>query len=171
MLKQFLEHRDAVLAYIRALTGDVAEAEDIFQEVALVIAKEEQRGTQVQRFSPWVREVARRRVAEHFRRESQRNQRRQLHESMADVIDQAFTENESLLSERQHRMMLLDECLALLKGRAKQVIEMRYQQQRNNAQIADLLHWTVESVRVALSRARTTLAECVERRLRLEAES
>ena len=171
MLKQFLEQRDAVMAYIRALTGDAAEAEDIFQEVAMVVAQEEQRGTQVKRFPAWVREVARRRVAEHFRLNSQRNRHQQLHESMADVIDQAFAENESMLNERQHRMMLLDECLMLLRGRAKQVVEMRYRQHQNNAQIAELLQWTVESVRVALSRARKTLAECVERRLRLEADS
>ena len=53
MLKQFLEQRDAVLAYIRALTGNAAEAEDVFQEVALVVVEEEQRGTQVQNFSAW----------------------------------------------------------------------------------------------------------------------
>lgn len=170
MLKQFLEQRDAVLAYIRALTGNAGEAEDVFQEVALAIAQEEQRGTQVKMFSAWVREIARRRVAEHFRRESQRNRLQQMHESMADVIDQAFAENESLLSDRQLRMMLLDQCLTLLKGRARQVIELRYQQQRDNEQIASLLQWTVESVRVALSRARKTLSECVERRLRLESE-
>jgi RNA polymerase sigma-70 factor (ECF subfamily) len=45
---------------------------------------------------------------------------------------------------------------------------LRYYGEHSPAEIARLVSWTPNAVRVALSRARTVLQECLERRMRLE---
>ena len=72
LVKLLLEHRDGLLGYVLALTRDRAAAEEVFQEVGLAVVEEAGRATRVAKFLPWVHEMIRRRVAEHFRKNSRR---------------------------------------------------------------------------------------------------
>ena len=59
----------------------------------------------------------------------------------------------------------LEHCLDQLPSRSREAVELRYQQAHRPPEIARRMGWTVESVHVALSRARAVLKECVQRRL------
>jgi len=72
MTRDFLQNRQALLGFIFALTRDALAAEEIFQEVALAILAEAATGKAADPFLPWAREVARRRVAEYYRKSTQR---------------------------------------------------------------------------------------------------
>lgn len=168
LVKQFLEQRDLLLGYLLALTRNHASAEEIFQEVALVILEEAHRGTQIEHFAAWAREVARRRALEYFRRQARANRMQPLDETYLAAVDQAFGEVAWTGEELQEREELLRQCLAKLTGRSRQVIELRYQGERSLAEIAAALSWQVDSVKVALSRARKALTECVQARLRTQ---
>jgi RNA polymerase sigma-70 factor (ECF subfamily) len=52
-----------------------------------------------------------------------------------------------------------------LKGRAKEIIELRYLEELAPPAIAQRLSWSLNSVNVALSRARQALRDCMNARL------
>ena len=72
LVRQLLEHRDGLFGFILALTHDREAAEEVFQEVGLAVVEEAGKGTQVQRFLAWAHEMARRRIAEYYRKSSRR---------------------------------------------------------------------------------------------------
>jgi RNA polymerase sigma-70 factor (ECF subfamily) len=167
LLRQFLQHRDGILAFIFALTRDHDVAEEVFQEVGLAVTDEARRGRQVENFPAWAREIARRRVAAYYRVHGQNRKLLPLSDGLADVVEQAFRENEQAQEQAQLRFKFLHQCMELLKGRSRQVIERRYRHGESIAAIAAYLSWQPDSVKVALSRARKQLADCVKNKLRL----
>jgi RNA polymerase sigma-70 factor (ECF subfamily) len=165
LVKQFLEHRDMLMGFIYALTRHYDVAEEVFQEVSLAILTEAGKSTEVENFMPWAREVARRRVADYFRRAARRQSVEQLSDSLTNVICHAFTENDSLVEIHQERMKSLLECLKRLSGRSREVVEGHYHERQSLKQIAAAIGWTEGSVKVALSRARKALADCIQIRM------
>jgi len=166
LVKQFLEQRDAILGFIFALTRDYDAAEEILQEVALAIMEEANKRTAVAHFPSWAQGIARRRVADHYRKRNRRHAVEQLSGSMTEVVCRAFEENEELLDRHQDRMKALMECITRLSGRSRDVIVGFYQQRQSIQQLAEGLAWQANSVKVALSRARKMLADCIQVRLR-----
>jgi RNA polymerase sigma factor (sigma-70 family) len=160
---QLLEHRDALLGFLLALTRNPQSAEEIFQEVALAIIEESRRGAQVEKFLPWAHEIARRRVQEHYRK-----QRRwqPLPVSMTEVVVTAFEENPVDAQALRTRQELLLECIKGLARRARQLVHFRYVEGKTPTAIAAQLGQEVASVNVTLSRTRRALEHCVERRFR-----
>lgn len=158
----FLQNRQALLGYIFALTRDQMAAEEVFQEVALAILEEATAGKTVDPFLPWAREVARRRVVEHYRKSTRRAA---LPESMIDLVGQAFQENDEAPEEDSRRLASLRQCLERLPERARQVIDLRYKLRMGVEGIAQSLAWQAGSIHVLLSRTRKTLADCVRGKL------
>jgi RNA polymerase sigma-70 factor, ECF subfamily len=167
---QFLMNRDLLLGFIYSLTRDFDVAEEVFQEVSLVILREARGGTKVGDFMAWAREVGRRRVAEHYRKKA-KDPSRQLSDSMDQLVDQAFAEHQPALEAQQTQMTHLLECLKRISGRSRQVVEGFYHQRKSVKDIAAGLGWHPNSVKVALSRARKALADCVEMRMNLRSRS
>ena len=166
LVKRFLENRDVILSFIYALTRDYDVAEEVFQNVAVSILQEANRSANVQNFLGWVREVARHRVADYYRQSVRRGGIELPSGAMADVIAQAFQENEITAQAGHQRMQALLECLQRLTGRSRDVIEGFYRDRKSLRDLAVSLAWQENSVKVALSRARKLLADCVEVKLR-----
>lgn len=165
LTRDLLEHRQALLGFILALTRDFNAAEEIFQETALAILDEAAAGRQAEPFLPWAREVARRRVAEYHRVAAQNRRAVAMPAGLLDGIARAFDENEESRDEARARQRHLAACVAALTERVQRMIDLRYHHRFAVAAIAQDVGWTVDAVHVALSRARKTLAECIERRL------
>ncbi len=166
LARQFVQHRDTLYGYVFALTRDHNAAEDILQDIGVSILTEAQRGTDPANFIPWARGLARHRVADHYRRQSTRN-RHEIHlEKFADAVDLAFSEQAPTPADNHCRLKLLRECLDRLTDRVRTIIDLRYSGQKSIDEIASSLSWTPASIKVALSRARRALADCVGRGLR-----
>lgn len=161
LIRRFLEERDAILGYLIALTLDFQVAEEIFQDVSLVVVAEANKNTDVKNVPAWVREIARRRISEYYRKRSRQSPTTPFSESLAEVIDQSFAENENLLHEQQTRMYLLLDCLKRLTGRSQELVRGFYHNRQSLQQLATSLGWQVDSVKVALSRARKVVGDCV----------
>lgn len=164
LTSDFLQHRQELLGFIFALTRDAVVAEEIFQEVALVILREAAAGREVDPFMPWSREIARRRVAEHYRKAG-RGAPVPLTEGMVEVVAQAFEENEEPADHIRLRLKYLGECLRRLTARTRDAIEKRYRSRMGIEEIAASMALRADSVNVMLSRARKALADCVRGRL------
>jgi RNA polymerase sigma-70 factor (ECF subfamily) len=166
LVRQLLENRDVLLAYICALTRDFDAAEEVFQEVAAAVLGEAGKSTDVVHFLPWAREVARRRVADYYRKQARRRVVEQPSGSMDEVVGQAFTEYERESESDNLRLQYLLECVQRLAGRSREVIEGYYGKRQSIRDIAAALGWGENSVKVALCRARKVLADCVQVKLR-----
>ena len=163
--RDFLQHRQALLGFIFALTRDQIAAEEVFQEVALAILEEAASGTKVDPFLPWAREIARRRVLEYYRKSSRREAVTPLSDAMIELVGRSFEENEEAPEQDSRRLSCLRECLEKLPARARQVIDLRYNVQLGIDRIAHSLAWQAGSIHVLLARTRKTLADCVRGKL------
>ena len=170
-IREFLEDRDALLGYIYALTRDFDVAEEIFQQVAIVLLEKPTGKEPIRDVHAFAREVARRRVAEFYRLESQRRKREQPSTRMVELIGVSFEENAAECERLVEKQEALRWCLQKLPERARSAMNFRYGRRLALPAVAEQLGWTVDSVKVLLSRARKILAECVSSRLRLQEEA
>jgi len=168
LARQFVLHRDMLYGYVFALTRDHALAEEILQDVGVSILNEARRGTGPDDFIPWARGLARHRVADHYRRLASRRRHEMPFEEFADAVDLAFAEHAPTPEDNHEQLKLLRECLDGLTAQVRKIIDLRYNGRQSIQEIAAALSWTPASIKVALSRARRTLADCVGRKLRLE---
>lgn len=156
----FVASQGNVLAFILSLQPKFAEAEDILQETFLVISRKADSFTPGTNFLAWACTVARFKVLEFRRRQATQ---------AAQISDAAV---ESLCGELpdgaffEHRLGALRECLHRLAPRARELIWLRYQGACEPEEIARKMAWTPGSVRVALTRARGVLRQCVDARMR-----
>ncbi|GAA5506260.1 sigma-70 family RNA polymerase sigma factor [Novipirellula caenicola] len=158
----FLKHSSRIRGIILSMQPDFARADDVLQETFLTVsakANEFEFGTN---FMSWVYQIARYKVLEDRRRSGKTTE--QL--SLASI--ESLLAAESNLADDQHeeRVEALKDCLTKLSPRSRQAIELRYAREHPASEIATVLGWTVDSVYVALSRARTLLAKCIDEDLR-----
>ena len=71
--QSLLENRDVLFSYIMSLVRDFNTAEDLFQEVALIILRKEKEGIEVSHFGAWSREIARRHILDFWKKSSKDN--------------------------------------------------------------------------------------------------
>ncbi len=158
---QFLQQTNRLRGFILGLLPDRAAADDVLQEVFLIVtakAAEFQSGTD---FLAWVRTIARLKVLE-------QRQRRfpaagQLTDDAWDMLAQSVHEMDDVWDARRQA---LERCLSELAPRALEVVQLRYSSERLSLEeVALRMSWTVGSVKVALSRAKDVLWDCVQRRM------
>jgi len=157
----FVKHQLALRAFILSLEPNFTDAEDLLQEVFLVItrkANEFQEGTN---FFAWGCTIARFKLMELLRRRAKS-------QALSEEVIEALCAVEPEHQFEDSRLAILQGCLEQLAPKARQMMYLRYYGEHSPAQIARLVSWTPNAVRVALSRARTVLQECLERKMRQE---
>ena len=162
LVRQYLEHRGLIFGFIHALTRDLDAAEDAFQEVGLRVVEQAAKGTPVGKFLPWVREIARNVVADHFRRRS----RAPLPATIEALVVRAFEENELGGDDIRARRRYLSECLSRLTDKVRELFRLRYGEGAPLDDAASAVGWRPDSVKVAMSRARKSLLDCMQAKLR-----
>jgi RNA polymerase sigma-70 factor (ECF subfamily) len=161
----FVRHQQAVLGYVLSIEPRFADAQDIVQEVFLVVSRKAQTWSAGTDFLAWACTVARYETL-HFQRTRARRTAR-LDEDVIELLYAAEAVDES---EWQHRVDALRRCLGRLAPRAKELVWRRYHGAQMPEQIATEVGWTVNAVRVALTRARGALRECMEEQLNASGE-
>ena len=153
--KLFVKHSSAVRGFILSLIPDFELADDILQEVFVVVTERADSFEPGTNFVAWARAIARNKVMS----------AQQRFRSNAQVLSPDTLEalcEEMPPEDETDQVEALRDCIGKLAPRAEQVTRMRYHEHRKPAEIAIALGWTAASVYVALSRARTFLRHCVE---------
>lgn len=156
----FVAHQGNVLAFILALHPVLTEAEDILQETFLVVTARAHTFAEGTNFLAWACAIARFKVLEARRRGGREAAR------ISDAAVESLAADGPEAGFFEPRLAALRECLGKLAPRAREVIWLRYQGVREPEEIAREIGWTPGAVRVALTRARAALRDCVEARLR-----
>ena len=157
VLQLLVVHRSTILAGILAQVRNFTIAEEIFQEVALVVAEQWgdfQPGTN---FLAWARQIARNKVIAYYR-DRQRPEFQFSPEAMANIESASASGN---LSTAAMQLEDLRDCIAKLNEQAAALITQRYHDGHDCERIARESGRTLTSVHMMLSRIRSRLADCV----------
>jgi RNA polymerase sigma-70 factor, ECF subfamily len=151
-------HLPMLVAYCRAICGDHHVAEDAAQETALVAFRNLQHLFADVEFSIWLRAIARRQAL------SARRASNRLGTVTEQVLEGVYADSkpEALSPERD----ALSECLKVLTGRTAEVVRGHYFEGSPLTSLAERLSLNLNTLKTMLFRARATLQDCMERRLR-----
>ena len=161
--RRWTEAQPIVAGYINAVVPDFQEAEDLLQEVAVILLRKFPEYDAQRPFVAWAIGVAKREVLM-ARRLHARNFL-SYHTDLLERISEAY---EELAPEFEERSRALRECLRSVKGRAGELLRLRYEESLKPNAMAGRVGMAVVAVRVMLSRTRATLRECIERKLKLQ---
>ena len=159
----WLEAEPSVSAYVFASISSFHDAEDTVQRIAQELARRFEEYDSGRPFVGWAIWVARSRVIDFYRAHYRTRVifSDELLRQLADtIVEQA--------EDRSLRREALETCLDELPPRSRRLLDLRYVEERSAAEMAQETGSTCGSVRVLLSRVRTVLASCIERRLSME---
>ncbi len=155
--KLFVKHQRQLRAFVLALWPDSSVADDILQEVFLTVtqkAEQFQLGTD---FFSWTRAIARFKAIE-IRRASGK------FVVSEDLLETLATECPTNWAD-DRRLSALSGCMKTLTPKAYELIQLRYVEELTTAEIAKRLSRTVNSIGVALTKARGLLRDCMQKQL------
>ena len=147
-----------VANYVSALVPDLHTAEDLLQDIAVVILQSEY--DQRHPFTNWALGIARNRILQHGRDNGRRAV--EFAPGLTETIAAVSSEKEPDLEERTTAMR---HCIEKLGEKAWKLIALRYDQLLSAEEIGKQLGMNGGAVRMALARIRATLQACVQRQL------
>ncbi|MEM8671677.1 MAG: sigma-70 family RNA polymerase sigma factor [Planctomycetota bacterium] len=159
----WLEVEPSVSAYVFASISGFHDAEDMVQRIAQELARRFDEYDAQRPFVGWALWIAKSRVIDFYRTQNRVKVvfSDELLGQLADtIVHQA--------DGRNGRREALEACLDELPPKSRRILDLRYVEERSAEETARRIGSTSGSVRVLLSRVRTVLATCIERRLATE---
>jgi RNA polymerase sigma-70 factor (ECF subfamily) len=160
----FVQHIPALRGFLLSLLSDFTLVDDVVQETFLTVNAKAQQFQKGSNFRAWTWTIARFKALQALEKTTP------IAERFAPEVIEALCAHESSedwFSEQQMRH--LSGCILELAPKAREVVELRYLQSHRPPEIARRIGWSVDSVHVALSRARIFLRDCVLQKIDLEA--
>lgn len=165
-LRLFGEHDRAMYAYILALVPNVAEVQDIAQEVRLRLWEQFDAYQPDTNFGAWSRTIAHYLILAH--RKKSARQYSKLGDAFLESIAAEVSET---VDELPRRQVALRECLKKLDDPTRKLLLRYYSGEQTAQQLGQELGRTGAAVRQSICRARRQLAHCIEAETDREAQS
>jgi RNA polymerase sigma-70 factor (ECF subfamily) len=150
-----------LFVYIRSLVGRTSDADDILQEVNLVLWRRGHEYDGRVPFLSWACRIAYMQVLAHYQKRRRARQMYFDEDVLADLAEFVGGEVERV----DARIDALRGCLARLSPSQRRMILLRYEDGGSTQKVAGEIGQPLGSVRVALHRIRQVLAECIGRTL------
>ena len=160
MTRNWTQAQPVVAAFISSLVPNGSQADDILQEVALVIVRKYHKYDPSRPFQTWAIGVARNEVLM-FRRKQSRD-RHTFDDSLLDQIAQGYQDKAHELDQMKKA---LRQCIAQLQPRWGKILELRYSMGLKVKDLAHQMGINLNTALNALHRIRLALRECIQRRL------
>lgn len=148
-----------VSAFVSSVVRDFRDRDDVLQEIAVAAIESFDRYDPQRPFVPWVMGLARNQVGRYLRQ--RRRDRLVFDDETVQFLADAFTE---VPHEQTRKLDALSECLKLVKGRPRQLLQLRYRDDIKPASIAEQVGMSPNGVAKALQRVREQLRDCVDRK-------
>ena len=155
------EYQLSLVLYVRSLMPSDPAAGDVVQQANARIWEKRGEFELGTNFRAWAFAIARFEVLNHRKRQA-RDARLTFSEDLENTIT---SELETLDDDLLTRHEALRHCLESLKPKSRQLLMLRYESSETMAQFADRIGRSVGGIKVSLNRLRTTLADCIERKL------
>lgn len=166
LMRQFMRYSKQIKAYAYAVMHDYHLAEDVLQEVGVVLIRRCADYDSSRSFLSWALGITRRKTLETLRARG-RDRVMYLDEDALDCLDVAF-EKANTGDYMRHREDALAVCLKRLSLKGREVFGMKYVKRMSAQSIAAVRKQTVASINSLLQRLRAKLIECVEQQMRRE---
>jgi RNA polymerase sigma-70 factor (ECF subfamily) len=164
MVQAVTRHQSMLQAYAYGIVRDFHMAEDVFQEVAVIVAERWESVPPGDGLVPWLRETTRRKALEALRK--RRRAAPLLSEGVLEKLGDSFRP-----AGPGHDLKdALAACLSKLEGPSRAILEARCGEGLAGEVIAQRFGKTIQSIYSVLKRARILLAQCVERKLSSQPE-
>ena len=155
----FVRHENSIRSFIRALQPSLSDADDVLQETFLTVTRKASSFEIGTNFTAWACGIARLKVLENFRQ----NKRANLLSEKAII---ALTEDAPSPESFKQREQALEKCIAKLHAKPRDLLWRRYSRRQSSDEMAEALDMTSNAVRVALSKARVVLRDCINLQLK-----
>jgi RNA polymerase sigma-70 factor (ECF subfamily) len=162
LVRNLLQYQRVLEAMITAMVGDPTAAEDLFQELAVLMTRKRESADEDCSFVAWGRRIAVNLVRDHRKRLA-RQKVQPLDDRALESVARAFEEvGESAWDER---LEALRRCADRLPERDRELLRRRYELDEPAARIARDRSTSPGAVDTTLYRLRRSLHQCVELQL------
>jgi RNA polymerase sigma-70 factor (ECF subfamily) len=155
-MRLWVQHQSRVYAYIRSLVFRRADAEDILQEVAVVLWRKFDQFEPGSRFDQWAYRVARNQVL-YYRQKSTRDRLLFSQDVMDSIADEMAASNPA----RGEYFDALESCLDGLARDERELVRKRHEPGATNRSISKTLGRSESAVSRALNRIYLALLHCI----------
>jgi RNA polymerase sigma-70 factor (ECF subfamily) len=159
LARLWTEAQPIVSAFILSVIPDFHQAEDVLQQVAVVLVREFHQFDASRPFLPWALGIARNRILR-SRRDMARYSKHFLSDAVLDQIQNAFYEGEDSLVAIRKSLRL---CLSKQPQKALELLRWRYAHDLKPSETAVRMGITSGAVRAMLHRTRAALRRCIRR--------
>jgi RNA polymerase sigma-70 factor, ECF subfamily len=166
-LRLFLQHERRLYAYILTLLPNRADADDVLQEVSLVLWEKFQADSPPDDFTAWGCRVAYFKVLD-YRKKVHRS-RVLFSQPMLERVAETAAEQGQALQLDERRDALAD-CIAKLNPKDRDLLSRRFAEGASVQSVAEQVARSADAVYKALARIRLSLFDCVTRRVAPEGQ-
>jgi len=164
-LQRFVRDRAHYLGFLRVLCRDDELAEELFQELSIVVIEKIYTFEASRDFGAWVRGIAR----NLFLKACRDRQRQNIHEgaydpALLESIERAYDARGKADEEAAtDRVARLRACLEKLPENLRNLLRDRYEANNSSKQLSELHNRSISAIETSLSRVRATLLQCVQK--------
>ena len=163
-MRLWIQHQMRVYAYIRTLVFDRADAEDVLQEVALVLWRKFDQFEPGTRFDQWAYRVAHNQVL-YYRQKKRRDALVFSQDLLEAVAEQAAAENQPC----GDYLDALESCLDKLPAHDRELVRRRYEPGATNRSVSDDVGRSESAISRGLNRIYMALLRCIRVRMAVDA--
>lgn len=161
-LRGILAQEPLLLGFVRAIVGSRTLAEDIFQDLVVLVMRKHAEIPNAAALPGWSRRAVRFLALKAL--EKRARERPVMDEELIALIERSV-EDEGEPAVDPY-LSALGACRGKLSAPARELLALRYEQGIPGEQIADRLGRPLNTVYVTISRLHRTLADCIRARLR-----
>ncbi|AGA27446.1 sigma-70 family RNA polymerase sigma factor [Singulisphaera acidiphila] len=163
-LEQVQKDQARLRAYVRSLGVRAEWVDDLAQEALLIALRRVDEFDRTGDFGGWVRQIARRLIANERRKAMRRDII--LSDHATDILLEIHGESPKPgeLQEREEEIAKLRECVSGLPKRSRELLQQRYFEDLSPGAIGSRLGLPSNQIRQTLLRLRRVLLTCMERR-------
>lgn len=163
VVKGAFQHREALLSYAFALLRDWVKAEDAVQDAFIVVMNKWAEFKPGTNLFLWVRQIVHYKTLEAARAKKMSPVEEELLSRVAASMQRGLDEEISNLQRLKRQA--LQRCMSLLDSKSAGLLSGFYTESLSCENLALLQRRSVNAVRLALSRLRKQLQDCVARQL------
>jgi RNA polymerase sigma-70 factor, ECF subfamily len=156
--------QNAIAFAVRALMPGDRSVDEVLQQTNAKLWQKRGEFEAGTNFRAWANAIARFEVL-NYRKQQARDARIKFSDELEHII---VAETAGIDDEMLNRQSALRECLKDLKSESREMLLSRYSGEETLAQLAARVGRSVGGIKVTLSRLRTALLECIQRRLLAE---
>lgn len=160
------ENTEMVIAYIRSGVRDAHAVDDLYQETVLTAWRRLDDYDNAKAFGPWLRGIAGRLMLAYYRKSS-RGEKTIDDQTLLWLNDRFDAIHQQRGDTLHEKLAALRDCVEALPENYGRPIRMRYAEDRTLGEIRDALSLAAETLKKRLTRAKSRLANCLERKLGL----